>query len=274
MVSQWERLLKNSGTWVGSFTQLSPTGEILGDTPTETALLPQNDGQMMRQEIRRKPIGGTPQTTVLEYRSLGKGVLFCQDGAFSQGSIQWSPFGDFGAEFGLIQGQERLRLVQLFKGERTLSSLTLIREYLEGTQPQPRPPVTIDQLLGTWEGESTSAYPDWQPDTQAKTRLEIESVGSGQIRQTLRFGDAPPIQSVGTVRENTLQFDQGSQPVTVLMLPDGASATFPTHIESGKPMFLEVGWLIRPDLRQRLIRTYNSQGTWISLTLVTERKVV
>ncbi|MBD2258518.1 DUF3598 family protein [Pseudanabaena sp. FACHB-2040] len=273
MASQWERLLKNTGTWIGSFTQLSPTGEQLSDTPTEIALIPQDQGQMMRQEIRKRPPGGPPQETVLEYRSLGKGVLFCEDGAFSQGSIQWSPFGDFGAELGLIQGQERLRLVEIFKGERTLSSLTLIREYLQGTQPQSRPPVTVDQLLGTWEGEAVSVYPDWQPEDRTSTRLEIQPAGSDQIQQTLQFGQAPPIQSLGRIRENALQFDQGSQPVTVLMLPDGASATYPTQIEAGKPLFLEAGWLIQPDLRQRLIRAYSSQGTWVSLTLVTERKV-
>ncbi|MBD0269249.1 MAG: DUF3598 family protein [Cyanobacteria bacterium Co-bin8] len=273
MASQWERLLKNTGTWVGSFTQLSPTGEQLSDTPTEIALIPQDQGQMMRQEIRKRPPGSPPQETVLEYRSLGKGVLFCEDGAFSQGSIQWSPFGDFGAELGLIQGQERLRLVEIFKGERTLSSLTLIREHLQGTQPQSRPPVTVDQLLGIWEGEAISVYPDWQPEDRTSTRLEIQPAGSDQIQQTLQFGQAPPIQSLGRIRENALQFEQGSQPVTVLMLPDGASATYPTQIEAGKPLFLEAGWLIRPGLRQRLIRAYNSQGTWVSLTLVTERKV-
>ncbi|NEP08577.1 MAG: DUF3598 family protein, partial [Okeania sp. SIO4D6] len=26
------------------------------------------------------------------------------------------------------------------------------------------------------------------------------------------------------------------------------------------------GWLIKPDLRQRLIRTYNEKGEWVSLT--------
>ncbi|MBD0335577.1 MAG: DUF3598 family protein, partial [Cyanobacteria bacterium Co-bin13] len=149
----------------------------------------------------------------------------------------------------------------------------LIREHLQGTQPQPRPPVTVDQLLGTWEGEAVSAYPDWQPEDRVVTRLEIQQTGSDQIQQTLQFGQAPPIQSMGRVRENSLQFDQGSQPVTVLMLPNGASATYPTQIEAGKPLFLEAGWLIQPNLRQRLIRAYSSQGTWISLTLVTERKV-
>jgi hypothetical protein len=71
---------------------------------------------------------------------------------------------------------------------------------------------------------------------------------------------------------SALRFDQGSQPVTVLLLPAGASTSFPTEIRSGQPFFLELGWLITPTLRQRLIRTYNGQGTWVSLTLVVEQK--
>jgi hypothetical protein len=36
---------------------------------------------------------------------------------------------------------------------------------------------------------------------------------------------------------------------------------------------LEVGWLIEPNLRQRMIRSYSDKGEWVSLTLVTERRV-
>ncbi|HEY9881003.1 MAG TPA: DUF3598 family protein [Leptolyngbyaceae cyanobacterium] len=270
MASQWERLLKNSGTWIGSFTHFSPDGQQISDTPTEISLKP--EGDLMRQEIRKMPLGETPQETVLEYRSLGKGVLFCEGGAFSQGSIQWSPFGDFGAELGFIHGTERLRLVELFKGERTLSSLTLIREHLEGTQPQSRPLTSVDQLIGTWQGQAVTVYPDLQPEDTYATQLEIQREGSDRIHQTLQFGQAPPIQTEGKLLNNQLQFDQGIQPVTLLLLPGGASATYPTHIESGKPLFLEAGWLISPTLRQRLIRSYNAQGTWMSLTLVVEQK--
>jgi hypothetical protein len=56
-------------------------------------------------------------------------------------------------------------------------------------------------------------------------------------------------------------------------LPDGGSCTLPVKIELRKPIFFEVGWLVEPDLRFRMIRTYNERGEWVSLTLVTERKV-
>lgn len=271
MASQWERLLKNTGTWVGSFTQLSPAAEVLRDTPTETALLPQDGNTLMRQEIRRQPPGEAPQETVLEYRSLGQGVLFCPTGAFSQGSIQWSPFGDFGAELGLIHQAERLRLVPLFKGERQLSSLTLIREHLAGTAPRDRPTTTLEQLVGTWQGEAISTYPDLRPEARTETQLVLAQQGS-RVQQSLSFG-AAPITSIGQAAGSRVCFEQGSQPVTVQLLPNGASVAYPTQISPGKPLFLEAGWLIQPDLRQRLIRTYDAQGTWSNLTLVVEHKI-
>ncbi len=270
--TQWARLLKNQGIWVGSFTQVSPMGEILQDISSEVALTPLNEGNTLRQEIRKHPPGQPPSETVLEYSSLGRGVLFCETGAFSQGSIQRSPVSEFGAELGLIHGSERLRVAQIFPRQPTLGNLTLIREHLAGTAPTPRPALKVDQLIGTWEGEATTVFPDWQPQRSLTTRLEVQQEGSA-INQTLTFGNSPAIQSQGQLVGSTLRFEQGSQPVTVLLLPSGASATFPTEIQPGQPLFLEAGWLITPTLRQRLIRTYDDRGTWESLTLVTEEKI-
>ncbi|MBE9114189.1 DUF3598 family protein [Nodosilinea sp. LEGE 07298] len=271
--SQWARLLKNQGTWVGSFTQVSPTGEILQDTPSEVALTPLNGGNTIRQAIRKRPPDQPPSETVLEYSSLGRGVLFSETGAFSQGSIQRSPVSEFGAELGLIHNAERLRIALIFPKQPSLGSLTLIREHLAESAPSHRPELSVNQLLGTWAGEAETVFPDLQPPQTMTTRLEIRPAEPGTVSQTLNFGRSPAIQSQGQVVDSTLQFGQGSQPVTVLCLPGGASASFPTDVQPGQPFFLEAGWLISPTLRQRLIRTYNAQGTWVSLTLVTEQKV-
>jgi len=273
VASQWERLLKNKGLWIGSFTQISPVGEILQDTPTEVALIPLNQGKTMRQEIRKQRPGQPVSETVLEYSSLGRGVLFCENGAFSQGSLQWSPVSDFGAELGLIYDTERLRIAQIFPKQPNLGNLTLIREHLQGTPPPHRPQLTVEQLLGTWLGKAVTVFADFQPEQAITTRLEIQPAESGVIQQSLYFGEGSGIQSRGVQVGSTLQFEQGSQPVTVLLLPDGASASFPTAIQPGQPLFLEAGWLITPILRHRLIRTYNVQGTWISLTLVVEERI-
>ncbi|MBP5972404.1 DUF3598 family protein [Brasilonema sp. CT11] len=73
--------------------------------------------------------------------------------------------------------------------------------------------------------------------------------------------------------ESRLDFDHESLDYQVLLLPDGASSTCPTQIKSGHAFFLEVDWVFQPGLRQRMIRAYNDQGKWSSLTLVTEHRI-
>ena len=270
---QWQRLLKNVGNWQGSFTQLSPYGEILMDTPTEVALIPQGDDRAaMRQEIRRHPRSDSEQVTVLEYSSLSRATLFFDNGAFSQGSTQWGPFSEFGAELGLIKGDRRLRIVQLFSKSGELDKLTLIREGLEGTDAPERNPLTADALIGRWQGEAVTQYADLRPEQTYSTQLTIDSVGANQIRQTLSFDAAPPITSVGTLEGQRILFTEGAQPIQVLLLPDGGSSTCPVKITPRQPIFLEAGWLLDANTRQRLIRQYDAAGAWVSLTLVTETK--
>ena len=106
------------------------------------------------------------------------------------------------------------------------------------------------------------------------TRLTIEAITADQIRQTLQFGQSgAAIQTQGRRQGAVLNFKQGRQPVTVLLLPEGASASFPTSIQPSQPLFLELGWLISPTWRQRLIRTYDQRGTLANLTLITEQKL-
>ncbi len=271
--SQWQRLLQNVGTWEGSFTQVSPTGQILSDVRTEVELAPSADGKAMHQEVRRYPANGTPQVQKLDYRSLNRTTLFFEDGAFSQGSMQWGPFSSFGAELGLIAGNRRLRLVQLFeKGD--LKPITLIREGLKGVESAQRPPLKLSDLIGTWQGEAVTQYADLQPEMHSTTQLTVEQADSGQIRQTINLGaKVPPISSSGRTDGNRILFQGGSQPVQVLLLPNGASSTCPTAITPRQPIFLEVGWLTDDNTRQRLIRSYDAAGAWVSLTLVTEQKV-
>jgi len=282
MRSQWECLLQNLGEWQGSFTRLSPQGELLEDTPTVVSLEGKNDNQTIRQVIRRV-LPGNVDEKVLEYSSLGRGVLFFEDGAFSQGSMQWGPFSEFGAELGLIHGNRRLRLVQLFKQQAssapslttTPDRLTLIREKLAGTDAPERPHLTLDALLGEWQGEAVTLYPDLRSPDNYPTTLKLDCQHGNKLVQQLTFGKGEStrtITSTARIDGNLLYFDEGSSPVQVLLLPDGASATFPQQIKARQAFFLEVGWLVQADLRQRMIRSYSDKGEWVSLTLVTERK--
>lgn len=277
MRSQWDALLKNLGEWQGSFTRLSPQGEIKEDIPSIVSLEGLNNNQTIRQTIS---LGGSEK--VLEYSSLARTVLFFENGAFSQGSIQLGPFSEFGAELGLIHENRRLRLVQLFDKNLQLDKLTLIREHLAGTQPEQRPPLRVDDLLGEWQGEAVTIYPDWRSSQSYPTKMQLQLDSAGRLRQSLTFGDVSrhdatrlrTITSSATVKDSIIDFDEDPQKqVQVLLLPDGASATSPLKLQLRQPLFLEVGWLIQPNLRQRMIRSYSDKGEWVSLTLVTERRV-
>lgn len=271
--SQWQNLCLNLGAWQGSFTRLSPQAEVQEDIPTLVTLEGLNDCQTMRQTIQQfdSTTREVVQNKVLEYSSLSRSVLFFDNGAFSQGSIQFAPFTEFGAELGFISGDRRLRLVQLFDKDSNLSSLTLIRERRMNTLAVLQPHLTLQMLLGSWQGEAVTLYPDWRSAERYSTTLLLELVGD-RLFQRLT---APNLDFTSTshVDGSILYFDRGNHPVQVLLLPDGASSTTPLTIPRGKPFFLEAGWLIEPNLRQRMIRNYDARGGWSSLTLVTEHKV-
>src|SRR6476469_8901090 len=282
MKSQWECLLQNLGEWQGSFTQLTPSGEVIADIPTLVSFEATNNNQTMRQLIRRFLPSQNSSTApdvedkVLEYSSLNRGTLFFKNGAFSQGSLQLGPFAEFGAELGLIAGDRRLRLVQLFNRAGDLHQLTLIRETKAGAKVEGRPPLQVNDLLGEWQGEAVTLYPDWRsPDTYV-TRLKLDLEGTERVVQQLTFGVADNVRTITSTSRlegSILHFDQSAQAVQVLFLPNGTSSNCPRHLKVGQPFVLEVGWLIEPDLRQRMVRRYDAQGGWSSLTLVTERKV-
>ncbi|UBF27528.1 DUF3598 family protein [Kovacikia minuta CCNUW1] len=292
MKSQWESFLQNLGEWRGTFARFSPQAEFLGDTPTVVSFEGLNTNQTVRQVVRRyatdvsvrsdESLEGIAPTEerVLEYSSLGGGLLFFEDGAFSQGSIQLAPFSEFGAELGFIEtvgdvpGNRRLRLVQLYNNRR-LEQITLIREQRAGTPVVENPPLQLADLIGEWRGEAVTLYPDWRHPDTFPTHLKL-SLDNDRLLQQLSYGEGGSdrtLTSSATIHESVLKFDQGTHLVQVVMLPNGASSTCPVEIQLRQPFFLEAGWLIQPTLRQRMIRSYNSKGEWVSLTLVTEQKV-
>lgn len=271
-VSQWHCLLQNLGAWQGSFTHLSPQGVIQDDIPSLVTLEGLNDDRTIRQTIQQfSSTNELIYDRVLEYSSLNRSILFFENGAFSQGSLQYGPFSEFGAELGLIEGNQRLRLVQQFDKESNLARLTLIREHRQQTSKLEQPPLTPQQLVGDWQGEAITLYPDWRNPVRYTTQLCVKVEGD-QLHQRLKTPDIE-LASTAQINGSILRFEQGRYPVQVLLLPNGASSNTPLTIPRGQSFFLEVGWLIRADLRQRLIRSYDARGEWGSLTLVTERKI-
>jgi hypothetical protein len=270
MANQWDYLLCNLGTWNGSFTRLSPQGEPQEDQPTRVTLEGLNANQTVRQTIDHlSPTGAIAQQQVLEYSSLSRSLLLFEGGAFSQGSIQLAPMTEFGAELSLIWGDRRLRLVQMFGEDHYLANLTLIREY-RGQPQAEKPSLTVEMLVGQWQGEATTIDPDWRSTTYG-THLTVTREGD-RLHQTLTLPNLE-LATSAQIQGSTLLFNQGKFPIQVLLLPDGASSNTPLSLPRGQSFFLEVGWLIEPNLRQRLIRSYDAQGSWSHLTLVTEKKL-
>jgi hypothetical protein len=275
MENNWENFLKNLGEWIGTFTQISTDGELLNSTPSILTLEGLEDNQLVRFRLRRFANNISEQPTsdrVQEYRSLGKQAVFFDTGAFSKGSLQVAPFSEFGAEYGFVAGDRRSRLVQLFDKQGSFASMTLIREIRSGTDARMRPELTVAQLLGTWVGTAVTVYPDWKPDESCATSLEIKEVG-GSLQQQLSFGSRT-ISSTARIDGNRLHFEEGATPRRVLLLPDGVSSNTPLQISHRQPFVVEAGWLLSDNDRQRLIRSYNDKGEWISSTHVIERRVV
>ncbi|MEH2122480.1 DUF3598 family protein [Nostoc sp.] len=269
MKSQWQCFLQNLGVWEGSFTNFSPQGTLLNDTPSCLSLDGLNNNQTVRLTLSRSGLDDVKR----EFSSVGGGLLFFENGSFSEGLIQLGPFSEFGGELAFVHENRRLRLVQLFDKNGQLNGLTLIREHLAGTQTAERPPLQIDDLLGEWLGEAVTIYRDLRSPDIYSTTLKIQLDDTGRLIQSTFFGERT-ITSTATIKGSIVLFDQDPQrQVQVLLLPDGASATSPLKVQLRQPLFLEAGWLIQPNLRQRMIRSYNEKGEWVSLTLITEERV-
>ena len=246
MRSQWECLLQNLGCWQGSFTRLSTKGEILEDIPSETSLELKEDNQTVRQVVRRF-YDDQPQDLVLEYRSLNKSTTFFENGAFSQGSLQFAPYTEFGAELGLIYGDRRLRVVILYNKDSQLDRVTFIREHLPHNTTPEHPALTLNDLLGKWEGEAITIASDWLEPECMSTVTEWKQEGDRVIMslQMQTPMGAKTITSIAKIDPNnsqTLNFEQDTLSIQTLFLPDGASITCPVAIAASHFAYLFHGY--------------------------------
>ena len=275
MLSQWDCFLKNLGEWHGSFTHFSPKGKELKDTPTIVTLEGRQDNQAVHQVVRYLPSNQPSRDVVVDYskNSLNRSILFFETGAFSQGSMQWGPYSTFGGEFGLNYGDRRLRMVELYNNSSQLEKVVLIREKLPTSKTPERPILTVESLLGEWQGEAVTMYADLRNPNHFSTHLQIAKITSDRIEQKLSFGDRT-ITSSAKIDNSRLLFETNSLPIQILLLPDGASCNCPLEVKLGHHFVLEMGWLLEPNKRQRIIRSYNEKGNWTGCTLVTETKVV
>lgn len=274
MLSQWECFLKNLGAWHGSFTRYSPSGELIEDTPSIVTLEGQQDNQAVYQVVHYMPEDKPPRDIEVNYSatSLNRSILFFEDGTFCQGSMQWSPYGQFGAEFGIIENDRRLRMVQLYNNPNGLEKVVLIREKLPNSTTPERPKLTAQDLVGEWQGAAVTMYADLRNPDSFQSHLKITQPNSHNLEQTLSFGGRS-ITSKAKIEGDRLLFENSTLPVQILLLPDGGSANCPLEVLSGQPFVLEMGWLLSPTIRKRIMRSFDAKGVWTSCTLVTETKI-
>jgi hypothetical protein len=276
MNSNWDNFLQNLGEWQGSFTDVSITGELQNATPSLLSLTGSENNKLVRFRIQRYGAEGYSSTPVSdyeqEYRSIGRQNIFFDTGAFAKGTLQLAPCTEFGAEYGFVQGDRRWRCVQLFDTDHNFINLVLIREFRSGTAAVERPPLTVDQLFGKWDGQAVTAYADWQNPDHYATSLEINRIDVDRLEQKLSWGNQT-ITTSAQIEGNRLRFQRGKNLREILLLPDGGSSNVPLQIQRHEPFFVEAGWLVTDTERQRLIRHYSAKGEWISATHVIERKI-
>jgi Domain of unknown function (DUF3598) len=307
MKSQWHCIQQNIGTWQGSFTQFSPEGEQLKDTPSVLTLKESEPGKKMQLTLERFPgkasrqnvssaidgspeMDGSPEITQREFSAPGPApyVYFFESGAFSQGSSQWAAFGQFGAEMSIKVGDRRVRFVIMYEatsdGTSTVKYVTLIRETLliydnqMGGTPFGEPMLTIEQLMGDWIGTAQVLHATMSPMSEGESiwqlNDDLKMTCQEQFDETVQtlFG----VQGTQEKKQIILKEDNEGLMYQLMLLPNGAYCLIPQIILKNKAFRLEVGWL--PDCsdqlpltRSRLIRYYDNRGIWTDSALIEDQ---
>jgi hypothetical protein len=279
MKCQWDCVLENLGEWVGSFTAFSPQGEEVEDIPSVLSLVGTGGNQTIEFVLNRfYPVVGSSEleskTLAMNFSAPDAGAVFFDTGAFSsgQGSVR-AGVKSIG-EFCLVGIDRRCRLVLVYSLGMQLERVTLIREQRKGTNAPERPPLAVSDLLGTWSCSEGSGCLDGRSviSVPKKTKSIFTTTDRGYqwddnvlISLTASSDWAKP-----TLSERVLHFDRDNQSYQMLLLPDSAYSICPTQIVLGHPFYLEMGWLLSPGLRHRLVRRYDNTGKWNSTSFIVE----
>ncbi|MEB3322243.1 MAG: DUF3598 family protein [Synechococcaceae cyanobacterium] len=263
-MTQWQNFLRNRGEWRGSFTQLDDQGRELDTTPSILTLQSEDNDTLVRFRLRRFADGkDAPPTQDLqqEYRTLGRQVVFFSTGAFSKGSLQVAPFTRFGAEYGFVAPDRRLRLVQLYSESGRFASMVLIREFRSGSAARERPPLEVEHLIGTWRGEFATITADWPEPSLQASLTRVERTAPDRLRITTEAGDDHHSRE-GVVEGRVIEC-AGETPRRIHLLADGAASDVPLQVDHRHPFHVEASWMVSPRERQSLVRRYDGTGRWI-----------
>lgn len=277
MKSQWDCVLENLGEWVGSFTTVTPQGELIEDVPSIINLTGIRDNQSIHLVLNRfYPLPNSTERYAKEVvwdfsTPPGIGALYFETGAFSSGALTVYIGAKTIAEFSLRAGDRRFRMIQTFDIAQQLDRVTFVREYLQGSATPELPHLEIADLVGRWTGIATTLYADDRPAIEAKiqSNFSISHTGYQLIEQDLSI-DLTVDPDVPAARLWRFTNSSDSQSYQLLLLPDRGYAITPTQIELGYGFALEIGWINQTNQRQRLVRRYGSSGKWESATFIVE----
>jgi hypothetical protein len=277
MKSQWECVLENLGEWVGSFTTVTAQGELVEDIPSIINLSGIRDNQAVHLVLNRfYPLPNSTEKYAKEVvwdfsTPPGISALYFETGAFSSGA----PVINIGvktiAEFSLLVGNRRFRMIQTFDISQQLDRVTFVRERLQGTTTPERPHLDIADLLGTWTGVATTSYADQRPSIETNTRSTFSINDTGyQLVEDNRSIDLIAATNLSSGRLWQFTDSLDGQSYQILLLPDGGYAITPTKIKLGHAFNLEIGWIHQIGQRQRLVRRYDSSGKWESVSFLNQ----
>jgi hypothetical protein len=272
---QWQYVLENLGAWSGCFSRHSPTGEHLGDIPSEIYLQGVDDNKSINLLLRRYyPDPAAPdkmysKDLVMDFSAPNLGTLFLPTGAFSEGSDYLYVTSPIWAELALNDGDRRLRLIQKFVNHR-IEQLTLVTETRIDRPQPPSPQVKLEDLIGATIIYADGRQVDNLPTVESLVRIDdrhLQSTGSIGDRQ---FADA--IEISDNAGEFQFTYQRGQQIDRLVLMKDGGYGICPIDILHAHPVELSLGWLTQANRRQRIMRTYDENGRWTSVILITEAR--
>jgi hypothetical protein len=277
MKSQWECVLENLGEWVGSFTTVTAQGELIEDIPSIINLSGIRDNQAVHLVLNRfYPLPNSTEKYAKEVvwdfsTPPGISALYFETGAFSSGAPVVSIGVKTIAEFSLLVGNRRFRMIQTFDISQQLDRVTFVREQLQGATTPERPHLDIADLLGTWTGVATTSYADQRPSIETNTRSTFSINDTGyQLVENNRSIDLIAATNLFSGRLWQFTDSLDGQSYQILLLPDGGYAITPIKIKLGHAFNLEIGWIHQIGQRQRLVRRYDSSGKWESVSFLNQ----
>ncbi|MEB3176748.1 MAG: DUF3598 family protein [Synechococcus sp.] len=241
MASQWENFLRNCGAWHGTFASLDAQQQEQSRTSSILTLEHVESERLVRFGLKRwedasltgpaEQRGEPCSAMQQDYRTLGRQVLFFPSGTFCKGSQQLAPGTAFGGEFGFIEGDRRHRLVILYSDAGSYSHAVLIREFRAGSNAVERPPLSVDQLLGHWQGQEATITPDWPEASLKECQCSFTAADLAGVR----------------------------------CLPDGGGFRVPEQVSHRQAFSVEAWWMYGDDQLEQLVRSYDATGAWASV---------